>query len=170
MKAFRRLGMAIRESSISAASTPNHQEAAVPSFGPVEPRKTQLRSSRTRELLLEAAEEIFVRDGYEKAALADIARIAGKTRGAIYSHFKNKEEMFLTLVESRALGRGSVMQEMLAELRPAEGLSSAALQRFIGSGIDAHEGVLLMEFLLYALRHPNLNDKLGDTLYRHRTQ
>lgn len=161
----------MRVKSLFAKSIPfTHEEDTASSFVPDTPRKPQQRSTRTRELLLEAAEEVFVRDGYEKATLADIAQTAGKTRGAIYSHFKDKEEMFLTLVESQALRRGAILQHMLAELKLAEGISSRSFQRFIGSVNDAEEGVILMEFLLYALRHPHLSDRLGDTLYDRGTQ
>lgn len=157
--------MASRQSSMVASRTPfTRGEAIALSFAPARTRKPQQRSTMTRELLLEAAQVIFVRDGYEKAALEDIARTAGKTRGAIYSHFKDKEEIFITLVEKQAVRRGAMLQEMLEELRPAGGLSSRSFQRFIGSVNDANEGVLLMEFLLYALRHPHLNETLGDKL------
>lgn len=136
------------------------EEVATPSSVSDKPRKLQQRSTRTRALLLKAAEEIFVSVGYEKAALADIAHTAGKTRGAIYSHFKDKEEIFLTLVEKQALKRGAVLQEMLRELKLADGLSPKSFQRLIGSVANPQEGVLLMEFLLYALRHPHLTDQL----------
>ncbi len=134
---------------------------------PEKPRKPQERSSKTRKLLLEAAQEVFVRDGYEKAALADIAETAGKTRGAIYSHFKDKEEIFLTLVENHALRRGAILQQMLSELKPTEGVSSMLFQRFLESANDADEGVLFMEFQLYALRHPYLRERLGDMYHVH---
>ena len=45
-------------------------------------RETQARTKETRKLLLGAAEKIFVRDGYEKAQVAQIAASAGRTKGA----------------------------------------------------------------------------------------
>ena len=53
----------------------------------------------TRSVLLDAAEEVFARRGYAGAALEDIADAAGYTRGAIYSHFGAKEELFLAVIE-----------------------------------------------------------------------
>jgi AcrR family transcriptional regulator len=65
--------------------------------------KHELRTRETRELLLHAAEKIFVRDGYEGAELGEIAALAGRTKGAIYAHFKSKEDIFLALVEHHTL-------------------------------------------------------------------
>jgi AcrR family transcriptional regulator len=125
-------------------------------------RKPQVRSVKTRSLLLEAARKVFVRDGYEKAALTDIAEMAGKTRGAIYSHFADKEEIFLTLVEHHALRRGAILQEIIAELRSTNGRNTTLYQRLIESANDAEESILFMEFQLYALRHPRLREHLAD--------
>ena len=162
--------MTAREQSPSFRSTPSG--CGKTDASPVvsdKPRKPQQRSARTRELMLDAAEEIFIRDGYEKAALADIAQTAGKTRGAIYSHFKDKEEMFLALIELHVRRRGSGLQELLQELELAEGLFSKPLQRLVESVDHPEEGVLIMEFLLYALRHPHLSDRfgLGDAVVAH---
>ena len=52
----------------------------------------------TRDRLLQAAAEVFAERGYEGAALADIARRAGFTTGAVYSRFRNKAELLLEVV------------------------------------------------------------------------
>jgi AcrR family transcriptional regulator len=56
--------------------------------------KNERRTKETRDLLLRSAETIFVRDGYEGAELGEIASLAGRTKGAIYAHFENKEDLF----------------------------------------------------------------------------
>jgi len=55
--------------------------------------KQQLRIKETQARLLNAAEEVFVRDGYESAQLDEIAAVAGRSKGAVYTHFKSKEEL-----------------------------------------------------------------------------
>src|SRR6266513_2472536 len=61
-------------------------------------RWTQERlRQHTRDLLLDAAEGIFSTRGFEGASLDEIAETAGYTRGAIYKHFANKEELFLAV-------------------------------------------------------------------------
>jgi AcrR family transcriptional regulator len=57
--------------------------------------KHQLRTETTRRELLDAAEEVFVRDGFEKARLETIAAAIGGTKGAVYAHFENKEDLFI---------------------------------------------------------------------------
>src|SRR5260370_3637396 len=63
--------------------------------------KQQLRTTETRVRLLDAAEEVFVRDGYDSAQLDEIAAIADRSKGAVYTHFKSKEDLFLALFEHR---------------------------------------------------------------------
>ena len=55
--------------------------------------------SGTRQRLLRAAAEVIARDGLQAASLMEIARQAGVTTGAIYSSFKDKEELFFAVVE-----------------------------------------------------------------------
>jgi AcrR family transcriptional regulator len=49
---------------------------------------------RTRSALLRGAREVFERDGYVKARIADIAGAAGVAHGSFYSHFDGKAEIF----------------------------------------------------------------------------
>jgi len=59
----------------------------------------QERSLVTRQELIDAARRIFARDGFEVARLQDIAAAAGKTRGAFYAHFQDKEDVFFAIFE-----------------------------------------------------------------------
>lgn len=54
---------------------------------------------RTRAALLDAATEVFLRDGYAAAATEEIVAVAGVTRGAFYHHFANKRDLFRGVVE-----------------------------------------------------------------------
>ena len=64
-------------------------------------RKTKTEAQKTRQHLLDAALEVFWRDGVTCASLQAIAQEAGVTRGALYWHFKNKEDLFETLFEQQ---------------------------------------------------------------------
>lgn len=57
------------------------------------------RKAQTRDLLLRAANRLFIRNGYVATTVDDIAREAGVTTGAVYSNFTTKEDMFLALVD-----------------------------------------------------------------------
>src|SRR6266481_2604060 len=63
-------------------------------------RATKLRDSeRTRERLLQAASREIYRSGFQSASLDTILAIAGVTKGALYYHFKSKEELGYAVVE-----------------------------------------------------------------------
>lgn len=53
---------------------------------------------QTHRLLIQAAERVFVKMGYQGATLDHIAADAGFTKGAVYWHFKSKEALFLELL------------------------------------------------------------------------
>lgn len=57
-------------------------------------RKTKIEAQKTRQHLLDAALEVFWRNGVTRSSLQEIAQEAGVTRGALYWHFKNKEDLF----------------------------------------------------------------------------
>jgi AcrR family transcriptional regulator len=60
------------------------------------------RKARTRRDLLAAAARVFGRHGYHAATVDDIAREAGFTKGAFYSNFESKEEVFVELLADRS--------------------------------------------------------------------
>ena len=64
-------------------------------------RRTKAEAEQTREAIIAAAIEVFLKRGVTRATLDEIARVAGVTRGAIYWHFRDKLEIFLAL-ERRA--------------------------------------------------------------------
>ncbi|MDR2165260.1 MAG: TetR family transcriptional regulator [Zoogloeaceae bacterium] len=65
-------------------------------------RKTKEDARITRSRILDAAMELFERQGVSRTSLNDIAHHAGVTRGAIYWHFKNKVELFTAMIERLA--------------------------------------------------------------------
>jgi AcrR family transcriptional regulator len=75
-------------------------------------RRTKAEAEQTREAILTAAIGVFLERGVSRATLDEIARAAGVTRGAIYWHFKDKLEIFLTL-ERRANSPNEVLGERL---------------------------------------------------------
>ena len=57
-------------------------------------RKTKIEALKTKEHLMLAALETFYKKGVVRTSLNEIAQTAGVTRGALYWHFKNKEDLF----------------------------------------------------------------------------
>jgi TetR/AcrR family fatty acid metabolism transcriptional regulator len=65
---------------------------------PASPRGS---SGEKRERILEAAERIFARRGFFHARVSEIAREAGVADGTIYLYFKSKDDLLISLFESR---------------------------------------------------------------------
>ncbi len=62
-------------------------------------RKTKTEALKTKEHLMLAALETFYQKGIARTSLNEIAQAAGVTRGALYWHFKNKEDLFDALFQ-----------------------------------------------------------------------
>ena len=85
----------------------------------IEPLTPARRREMTRRHLLEAAAVVFARDGFHGASLDDVAATAGFTKGAVYSNFKSKEDLFLALFDDRLVREAADMQQVLHD--PVDG-------------------------------------------------
>ena len=56
-------------------------------------RRTKEEAEATRRGILKAGMRVFLKKGYSSATLDDIAAEIGMTRGAVYWHFRNKEDV-----------------------------------------------------------------------------
>jgi AcrR family transcriptional regulator len=63
------------------------------------------KQAETRGRLLDAAEKVFLRRGLQGSSVEEIAAEAGFTRGAFYSNFKSKDELFVELLHARVYDR-----------------------------------------------------------------
>lgn len=125
--------------------------------------KHELRAQETRKLLLDAAERIFIRDGYEKAELGEIASEAGRTKGAIYGQFKSKEDVFLALIETQALRRRAKMLELLTFSEDIRGNLAALRKYVLEFATQDSWGLLLLEYKLFVVRNPDAKERLNKT-------
>ena len=123
-------------------------------------RSQQQRTEHTRSQLLQAAEQIFARDGFAAAKLEDISARAGYTRGAFYANFSSKEDLFIAMLEGEVLKRVAALRDaVFAEHSPQEKLM--ALRRYvICAGYDRTWAVLFTEFRLFTLRRRELQARL----------
>ena len=122
--------------------------------------KQQLRIQETQARLLNAADEVFVRDGYEAAQLEEIAARAGRSKGAVYTHFKSKEDLFLALFEHRTR---SYVDRLLVSLRKCTNRKQsleAFRDFYVGLAHDRTWHILTLEFKLFAIRHPESKERL----------
>lgn len=116
------------------------------------------RRENTRARLLEAAAEIFAEIGLEGASVETICERAGFTRGAFYSNFESKDELFLQLSAAVAERRLATVGARIDEFVETGVLTDDAdpidlVQRVMESGEDDRLSVLLMsEIRIRALR------------------
>ncbi|MBR8740165.1 TetR/AcrR family transcriptional regulator [Nocardiopsis sp. MG754419] len=82
------------------------------------PRKTprQQRSRHTVEVLLEAAAQVFEREGYD-ATTNRIAERAGYSIGTLYQYFPNKRALLYALAERHVRATGARFGELFVRLR-----------------------------------------------------
>ncbi|QIG41215.1 TetR/AcrR family transcriptional regulator [Microbacterium sp. 4R-513] len=121
------------------------------------------RRDATRQRLLDAAAEVFAEVGLDAASVEAVCERAGFTRGAFYSNFDSKDELFLELARRVTHERLAAVQERVAELESEGSLEVSAesaldiVQRVLDVTGDDRLGVLLLsEIRIRALRDPQL--------------
>jgi AcrR family transcriptional regulator len=117
-----------------------------------------VRTEDTRRRLLEAARRVFLRRGWAATSLEMIVREAGLTKGAVYSRFRSKADLFLALLEERIAERIADIQAVAAAEHGPAGLAAAIGRRWDDSmpaELAWHR--VGIEFRLHAARIPALN-------------
>lgn len=74
----------------------------------ISPEKIQLR----KQEILDKAFEVFSTKGYSQTSMEDIVRYSGISKGGLYTHFKSKEEILLTIAEKRFQLRSDRVRQM----------------------------------------------------------
>ena len=108
-----------------------------------------------REKLIAAAAEVFAEKGYEGAGVAEIARRAGYTTGAIYGRFTGKAELLLAAIEAHS---DSELDQLFAEHR-FEGKVTDILTTVGSHLVTDHttaNNALLLEAFVAARRDPEV--------------
>jgi AcrR family transcriptional regulator len=119
------------------------------------------RREQTRQELLSAAEACFVSRGFHASSVDEVAERAGYTKGAVYSNFASKEDLFFAVYERRV---ERALTEVVPGLRQAgaehafDWAATGAVERR-----DRDDGWLAVffEFWAHVLRHPELRDRFA---------
>lgn len=122
---------------------------------PKSPTKHQIKSEATRNALLEAAEAIFARDGYERAQIDEIAKESGRTRGAVYAQYKTKEQLFFAVQERRIECAAEYTRKLHSQAGTDDFHARWETIRAAFAGFEDDQSEILdIELKLYGLRHP----------------
>lgn len=122
------------------------------------------QQQRTREALLAAALEVFAESGFHGATVEAITDRAGFTRGAFYSNFDDKEQLFLELFRRRCEQRITEIRDVVGrEQAPGEQARAAGRQWTRIIAAEPEWVLLLLEFWAYAARNPSVRDEFSST-------
>lgn len=92
----------------------------------------KLPAEERREQLLLSAQKLFAEKGYKETTTNEIAKAAKLTKGALYFHFKNKEEILFELVKHVAGHFKQLVEDNREMLRSPRG--------YVKLVLDAHKG------------------------------
>lgn len=131
-----------------------------------DPPSRQDRQQQTRDALVVAARDVFSNDGYHAASLERIAREAGYSKGAVYSNFAGKSDLFLAVMDL------NLKESIAARRNPFEELTQPTstgrdLAEREGYPTDAVKGFALatLEFIATAARDDTLAPQLHQRLH-----
>ncbi|WP_434587748.1 TetR/AcrR family transcriptional regulator [Streptomyces sp. A5-4] len=127
------------------------------------PKGPTKRRPQTLARLLDAAREVFAESGFRGAGIEDICRRAGFTRGAFYSNFRTKEELFFALFDAHADRELARIARTAAEIGDTE-LTVGRIAELLAY-IEPDERTWFLvttEFTLHAIRDPRAARMLAD--------
>ena len=113
------------------------------------------RRAETVERLLDAALETFAEIGFAAASVEDICSRGGFTRGAFYSSFRTKDELFAALFARETARNLALAEEQLAGIEQEADPIAAGVERCLAAfRADRTWVLVLTEYRLHAARHP----------------
>lgn len=127
---------------------------------PAGPPSRGERQQQTRAALVVAARDVFARAGYHGAGLDEIARVAGYSKGAVYSNFTGKADLFLAVIDANLHYFAGETWDPFEPVAPA--LEPAAIEGDAEVG-EVIRGVALatLEFIAVAARDAQLSEALA---------
>ncbi|WP_407319432.1 helix-turn-helix domain-containing protein [Isoptericola halotolerans] len=125
------------------------------------------RRERTRERLLDAALDVFAEVGMQATSIEAVCEAAGFTRGAFYSNFASKEELFLALMQRDAKRQLRALEQAVETLDADSLATPEGFRASLGTvmaavrpdgGARRQWCLVAAEFELLALRDPAVAD------------
>lgn len=116
------------------------------------------KKARTRVQLIDAAATVFARRGFVAASLDEVAEEAGLTKGAVYSNFDSKEDLFQTVIDARLNEPMRHRAEIIdSSMGTSEDHAMAGARVFVDTVEQERDLFLLaLEFNIHVARHPEL--------------
>lgn len=102
--------------------------------------------SKTRDMLVDVARQLFARMGVDTTTMNDIAQASGKGRRTLYTYFKSKNEIYLAVVESEL----DKLYKMLLDVTGKELPADEKLVAFMYARLDAVKALVFRNGTLRA--------------------
>jgi AcrR family transcriptional regulator len=120
------------------------------------------RQAHTRTALVVAAERLFTANGFHATSLDAVAAEAGYTKGAVYSNFRSKEDLFFAVYERRLDARVAEFNAIL-DAAPLARDAVEAMARTASMRSRRDDGWLAVffEFWAHVLRHEELRERFA---------
>jgi AcrR family transcriptional regulator len=119
------------------------------------------RKERTKSELVEAARAVFLRRGFHGASLDEIAEEAGYTKGAVYSNFDGKDDLFLAAFEEHFRRRAEMYAGVIFDQQDIEDSYRLVARVWrAGNEVEPEWARLLTEFLIHASRDESLRARV----------
>jgi AcrR family transcriptional regulator len=120
---------------------------------------------QTRLRLLDAAQAIFMKKGFVATSVEDIAEAAGYTRGAFYSNFRSKPELFLELLRRDHEEMRAALESIFEDGATRESMEAKVLEYYSHLPRDDKCFLLWMEAKLLAARDGRFRVKFNAFLH-----
>jgi AcrR family transcriptional regulator len=111
--------------------------------------------------LIEAAEKVFTRFGFDASSVERIAETAGFSRGAFYSNFRDKDELFVAVLSNRRLAISSALEELFRREPNVARRLRAARNWYVKQEQQKQWIILETEFTLRAIRNRAVKVRLA---------
>ncbi|MEK1855093.1 MAG: TetR/AcrR family transcriptional regulator [Phyllobacterium sp.] len=115
--------------------------------------------AQTKAKLLASAREVVARDGYEGATVERIAEEAGFSKGAFYSNFHGKEDIFLYLLETHSGQDVTELQRLLGDIEDGQVLIDTLSNWAQDRSADPSWGMLALELFRRARRDATFGER-----------
>ena len=124
----------------------------------------------TRNHILAVTSALIAEQGFEKTSMNDIMRASGISKGGIYWHFKNKEEIVLAIGESVFTQQMALLDLVMATEGKAINRFDQLIDLIIGSLENAEEGIPSpVEIFAFAMRKPQIMGHLQNYYVRYQS-
>ena len=120
------------------------------------------RKNQTRQMLIDAAAKVFAERGFEASTIDEVAATAGFTKGAVYSNFASKTDLFIALIERRIEIQTAYQSRRLEGMSREDAAATVEGWTAFDDGWERRWLMLAMEFWLHAMRDTKAREALAE--------